>query len=99
MQISAIEVAKLLTAQGPARPKSRKADLGFVEITADSLPKAAEPDSAEVSRVAKMVADAPDMRDDIVMELKERIDKGEYNISGEEIADMMIRRMKADNIR
>ena len=41
----------------------------------------------------------PDTRDDVVAEIKERIRKGEYNVSGEEIAEMMLRRREADKIR
>ncbi len=43
--------------------------------------------------------DVPDTRDQIVDELKERIMKGEYNVSGADIADMMLRRRAADKIR
>jgi anti-sigma28 factor (negative regulator of flagellin synthesis) len=33
------------------------------------------------------------------MEIKARIDKGEYKVSGAEIAEMMLRRRAADKIR
>jgi len=99
MQISAFEVAKLLTTEGTGFTKSGETDISFVEITPDSLPKTIEPDAAEVARVVKMVTDIPDVREDIVMQLKERIEKGEYTVSGQEIAEMMVRRMKADRIR
>ena len=95
MQISALEVAKLL--EKP--PAGKKAKVEFTKITPDSLPKTIEPDAAEVARVVEMVKAAPDVREEIVMKLKERIEKGEYQVSGEEIADMMIRRMKADRVR
>lgn len=45
------------------------------------------------------LADVPDTRDDVVNELKEKIRKGEYKVSGAEIADMMLRRLSADKIR
>ena len=99
MQISALEVTRLLEAEAPKVRKLGKASLEFKEITPDSLPKAVEPDAAEVARVVKMVKNAPDIRDDIVMQLKERIESGEYKVSGEEIAEMMIRRMRADQTR
>jgi len=41
----------------------------------------------------------PDIREDIVEELKKRIENGEYDVSGEEIAEMMMRRRAADRIR
>lgn len=43
--------------------------------------------------------EVPDIREEFVEELKERILKGEYNVSGEEIAEMMMRRRAADKIR
>jgi negative regulator of flagellin synthesis FlgM len=41
----------------------------------------------------------PDVRESVVEELKERVKKGEYKIKGEEVADMMMRRLSADRIR
>jgi anti-sigma28 factor (negative regulator of flagellin synthesis) len=96
MQISAIEVTKLLIKESAGATAS---DLEFKEITPDALPKTVEPDAAEVAKVVEMVKAAPDVREDIVMKLKERIEKGEYEVSGQDIADMMMRRMKADSIR
>lgn len=45
------------------------------------------------------VALVPDVREDVVSSLKARIESGQYNVDASEIADMMIRRMKADQIR
>ena len=101
MQISALELTKLLTAEKTLPAKRGRSKLEFAEIEVESLPetRVSEPDKAEVARVVEMVKNAPDVRDDIVMRLKERIEKGEYQVSGDEIADMMIRRMKADRVR
>ncbi|MBI2843698.1 MAG: flagellar biosynthesis anti-sigma factor FlgM [Armatimonadetes bacterium] len=41
----------------------------------------------------------PDTRDELVEELRSRIESGEYNVSGEDVADMMMRRRAADRIR
>ena len=41
----------------------------------------------------------PDIRESVVEDLKERIKKGEYKIKGEDIAEMMMRRLSADRIR
>lgn len=101
MQISALELTKLLTAEKTLASKKAGSKLEFKEIEVEALPetRVAEPSKAEVAKVVEMVKSAPDVRDDIVMKLKERIEKGEYNVSGEEIADMMIRRMQADRVR
>ncbi|MHB0913570.1 MAG: flagellar biosynthesis anti-sigma factor FlgM [Armatimonadota bacterium] len=96
MQISALEVTKLLKTEDRAKDES---GFHFAEIRPDDLPETRQPDKAEVARVVEMIAQAPDTREEIVMELKERIEKGEYKVSGEEIAEMMVRRMKADQIR
>lgn len=40
-----------------------------------------------------------DTRDDVVEDLRRRIKSGEYKVSGEDIADMMMRRRAADRIR
>ena len=45
------------------------------------------------------LADIPDTREQLVNEIKERIQKGEYNVSGKDIAEMMLRRHAADRIR
>lgn len=99
MQISALEVTKLLTTEKAKRARGRKTKLEFKEITPDSLPQSREPDAAEVARVVQMVKDAPDVREEVVMKLKERIEKGEYKVSSDEIAEMMMRRAKADRVR
>ena len=97
MQISSNEVSKITEKTG--LNKRGNTEIGFTDITPESLPKSVEPDPAEVAAVVEVVKAAPDVREDIVMQLKERIEKGEYKVSGDEIADMMIRRMRADRVR
>jgi len=60
----------------------------------------------DLSRLEKSMAVAeaalveiPDTREDLVQELKAKIERGEYGVSGEKIADMMLRRLSADRIR
>lgn len=43
--------------------------------------------------------DIPDIREDIVEDLRKRIANGEYKVSGEDVADMMMRRRAADRLR
>lgn len=45
------------------------------------------------------LADVEDVRMDLVNNLKDRIQKGEYKIDGAEVADMMMRRLRADKTR
>ena len=100
MQISATEVTKVLTSE-KTLSKRGKSKVEFKQIEIEALPKTkvVEPDKAEVARVMEYVKEAPDVREDLVMQLKERIEKGEYKVNGEEIAEMMMRRMKADKVR
>jgi flagellar biosynthesis anti-sigma factor FlgM len=41
----------------------------------------------------------PDVRESLVRDLRERIERGEYKVSAEEIAEMMLRRLAADRMR
>jgi len=45
------------------------------------------------------LANVPDVREDLVRQLKERIHQGDYEVSGEEVAEMMLRRLAADRMR
>lgn len=45
------------------------------------------------------VSGIPDVREDLVADLKAKIERGEYSVSGEDVAEMMLRRMRADSIR
>lgn len=102
MQISATEVARLLAKQQIKTRRPGEPELEFKQITLDELPETAqvpEPTAEEVARFTEAVKAAPDVREDVVMKLKERIEKGDYKVSGEEIAEMMVRRMQADQIR
>lgn len=60
-----------------------------------SLPASGEGLSAAVAAVDR----APEMRAQVVASLRERIEAGAYFVSGEQIAEMMIRRLIADQVR
>ena len=55
-------------------------------------------DGPMLERVTAKVLEMGD-REDMISELKARIEAGEYNPSGDEIADRMIRRAIADRLR
>lgn len=57
-----------------------------------------EAEAPLVKMIAREVINMPD-REDMVAELKARIDAGQYNPTGDDIADAMIRRNIADNVR
>ncbi|MEI6511719.1 MAG: flagellar biosynthesis anti-sigma factor FlgM [bacterium] len=52
-----------------------------------------------VKKIKRIVEDMPEVREEVVAELKAKIEAGEYKVSSEDIADLMIRRARADSIR
>ena len=50
----------------------------------------------EAQKIADSVEEMPEMREEIVASLRARIEAGTYHVSGEAIAEMMLRRMMAD---
>jgi negative regulator of flagellin synthesis FlgM len=102
MQISTEEVNRLLAATPVrgANVKSRSAR----SRTSDSSSTSPEAVSIEISakaqdiqKVKQAVEQVPDVRMDRVLQLKALVESGQYHVSGEEVADLMIRRTLADN--
>jgi anti-sigma28 factor (negative regulator of flagellin synthesis) len=56
----------------------------------------------EARRLGLYISEMPDnndpLRDEIVASLRERIESGSYQVSGQQIAEMLVRRMYADNL-
>lgn len=55
--------------------------------------------AGDLRLVTEAASHLPDVREQIVSSLRERIEAGTYFVSGEEIAEMMIRRTLADRVR
>ncbi len=91
MRISDNEVKKVLSGEYAIAHEITK-------IGAESDAARQEADQALVKEVTQNVIDMPD-REEFIASLKARIDAGEYNPTGDEIADTMIRRAIADRIR
>ncbi|MDX1931509.1 MAG: flagellar biosynthesis anti-sigma factor FlgM [Capsulimonadales bacterium] len=53
----------------------------------------------EAREIAERVEMQPDQREDIVASLRNRIEAGTYLVSGEQIAEMLVRRLMADRVR
>lgn len=100
MKISHIESGKASGTQGEAQdrilPKDRPRGLVSSRPGNGRQLSPLEQGMAVAERALEGVSD---VREDVVNELKDRIARGEYNISGKDIADMMIRRRAADRIR
>ena len=91
MRISDNEVKKVLSGEYSIANEITK-------IGEESEAARRDADKALVSDVTQSVIDMPD-REEMIANLKARIEAGEYNPSGDDIADTMIRRSIADRIR
>lgn len=54
--------------------------------------------AAEAAELAERLRAGDDIREELVLSLKERIDAGTYDVSGDQIAEMMVRRAMADRL-
>lgn len=81
--------ARILPEDRPKRSRGARTEPG----------KALSPLEKGMAVAEAALAEVPEVRDEMVRELKERIAKGEYEVSGEDIAEMMLRRRGADRIR
>lgn len=89
MQISDNEVKKLLGR------KALVAEIQEMDLPLEQSPK--PEDATMIRRITENVVEMPD-REDRIAEIKAKIEAGEFNPTGEEIADAMIRRTIADRI-
>ena len=101
--IRAGQIAPVSSTSGIA-PAARSADAGSgaapaatVELSPQAQALSAA--KAEAARFAPAVAAVPDTRDTLVADLKARIDAGTYHVSGQDIADQVVRRAQADRLR
>ena len=103
MQISLDEVSRVLLTQPTTRIQMGRASGSYtstvsgVETPASKVEVSEE--AKEVRRVTKLVNELPDVREERVQALKAQIEGGTYNVSGEDIADLIIRRAFVDGIR
>lgn len=88
-QLQGQEKAKILPADRPRGLVSAKKKPGEFLSPLEQGMAVAEAALAQVG----------DVREDLVQGIKDRIQKGEYAIDGQEVADMMLRRLAADRIR
>jgi len=68
-----------------------------VELSAQA--KALSAAKTEAAQYLPAVQSAPETRDDLVSRLKAQVEGGTYHVSGADIADQLVRRVQADNIR
>ena len=100
MKISSIECGRAYNQTTEVNTKILPAQRPFTSTKIKSSDKAFISPLAQGMAVAEeALKSVPDVREDIVASIKEKIQSGTYKVSGEEIADMMIRRLSADRIR
>ena len=88
MKVSNEQIASVLAHHGALTPESAVVDAAVIRVADKDL----------VESVVEKVKATPD-REDRIAELKAKLDAGQYNPSGDDIADAMIRRAIADRIR
>ena len=62
-------------------------------------PRSPKPDTEEMNRAIDAVNQQPDVRESIVASLRSQIEAGNYAVSGDQIAQMMVRRFVGDTLR
>jgi flagellar biosynthesis anti-sigma factor FlgM len=103
MQISLDEVSRVFRTQPTSSQRmsrvsgSYRSAASSVHTPASSVELSAE--AQEVRRVTKLVNELPDVRADRVQALKAQIENGTYQVTGEQIADLIVRRAYADDVR
>lgn len=100
MKITEFESGQAGTA-GKAEEQNKILPKTFLETVHQkqtrSRAKTSREEALEVAQAA--LESVPDVREDVVNEIKARIERGEYKVDPEEVGEMMIRRMRADKIR
>ncbi|GDX41430.1 hypothetical protein LBMAG21_17220 [Armatimonadota bacterium] len=102
MQISSDEINRLLALAPQSRTQVKGAvnasSLGeSVAVGGAAATLDVSTASQDIQHVQKVLSRLPDVREDRVSALKSAIENGTYKVSGEDIADLIIRRTLADN--
>ena|ERR1051326_2162634 len=103
MKISIEEVNRLLAFTPTERSGNRNSAVTSSRAqseTSEGRPAATveiSTSAQEIQQVKRMVNQLPDVREDRVRALKAQVESGTYHVSGEDIADLIIRRALADN--
>jgi anti-sigma28 factor (negative regulator of flagellin synthesis) len=87
VKISTEQLEKVKALEGQVTPPENVVETAVIKLMNGEL----------IKSVAAEVNSMPD-RDDMVADLKARIERGEYKVSSEEIVDTMVRRARADRI-
>lgn len=97
MRISDAEVKKALSGISATNPELEVENLKQV-LGVESEAEAAERDAHLLKQVTQRVLDMPD-REEMIADLKARIEAGTYQPSAADIVDTMVRRAIADRMK
>jgi negative regulator of flagellin synthesis FlgM len=98
MQISIEEVSRLLAVNPSSRGVHQtNARSGSVSNGREAANVEISSTAQEIQQVKRQINGLPDIREQRVAELKSQIENGTYNVSGDAIADLIIRRTLADS--
>jgi negative regulator of flagellin synthesis FlgM len=102
VKISIEEVSRLIAVSQSERAHGQMAVVSFpltseIAFGRDATDAEVASKAQEVQQVKKLVNQLPEIREDRVQALKAQIENGTYHVSGEDIADLIIRRALADN--
>ena len=100
MKISEQEISRLLSYSPTERSRNTESDVDrttAVVRTSNATRVDISDNAQEVRRIAELIKQLPDVREDRVQELKAQVENGTYHVSSDDIADLMIRRALADN--
>ena len=97
MRISGAEFERIVAVSDSTKSKRAEAAASPTSTQkADTADFSAE--AQQITDVKKLLAEIPDVREERVKELSEKIASGAYKVSNEEIAEMMLRRNTADRV-
>jgi negative regulator of flagellin synthesis FlgM len=100
MKISEQEISRLFSLS----PSDRSGKAAFAVVSENRIARTGQAAQVEISdraqevtRITQLIKELPDVREDRVQALKAQVENGTYNVSSEDIADLIIRRALADN--
>jgi len=103
MKISLDEYSRVLQLSRTGRVGAAVLPAPAPDEAQEELPPAAtvelSPRAQEIRQIKFMLDEIPEVREEVVQALRRQIEAGEYNVSSAEIADLIVRRTIADNVR
>jgi flagellar biosynthesis anti-sigma factor FlgM len=103
MKISLEEYSRVLQLSRTGRVGAAVVSAPLPTDAQEETPPAASvelsPRAQEIRRIKFLLDEVPEVREEIVQELRRKVEASEYNVSSAEIADLIVRRTIADNVR